>query len=151
MWGIVYIRRVFETLISIAADIGEPVDPAWSEILDHFPAIPTTTTKLSNGSFVPVLAWYGQSTYTHFSGQANNLHAVWPGELVSMSTANQTLVEAAVNSLALQSWGQSNSFSWVYSAAARVGAPLNVTFEKWNSQLQSSFNERPNRLIAFGG
>lgn len=151
MWGNVYIRRVFETLVQMAPVAGQPVDPMWADILSHWPPIPVAAyTDPKTGEQVPVLGWYGQSNYTNFGGQANELAAVWPGGLVSMSTPNQALITAAQNALKYQNWGQDNSFSWVYSAAARSGVSPSTIFRQWHAELASALS-RPNRLVAFGG
>jgi hypothetical protein len=150
MWGVVYIRRLFQALFDMASAAGKPYPPAWADILAHLPDIPVTAyTPKTGGSPVPVLAWYGQASFTNFPGQANNLHAIWPGELLSLSHPNQTLIQAAHNALDFQSWSQSNSFAWVYSSAARVGYNLTTTLAKWTSAI--SGNPRPNRLMAYGG
>lgn len=151
MWGIVYITRLFDGLIRMYSAIGRTPDPAWADVLAHLPAIPTTLYEHPNGSgdYVPVLSWYGRSNYTNFGGQANSLHAVWPSELVSMSDPNTTMVTAAQNALEFANWGQDNSFSWVFSTAARVGYNITTTFQRWNTEINTYM--KTNRLISFGG
>lgn len=149
MWGITYIRRVFGTLIDMSAKTNIPIDPDYADIYNHLPPLPTTFYPKSKTETVPVLSWYGQSTFTNFGGQGNELHAIWPGELLSASEPNGTLIQAAWNALDAQQWGQSNTFSWVYSSAARVGYNLSTTIHKWESQLSSTL--KTNRLISFGG
>ena len=149
MWGITYIRRIYSTLIDMSEKTGIPLDPSYTDIYNHLPAIPTTMYQTKSGATVPVLTWYGQSSYTNFGGQANELHAIWPGELLSSSEPNATLLQAAWNALDAQQWGQDNSFSWVFSSAARVSYNLTTTIHKWEQELTN--NLKMNRLVSFGG
>jgi hypothetical protein len=152
MWTLTYLQRLLETLQGMAAALQLPADPAWGDVLAHLP--PTPTTILSG---VPVLAPYGEgaqslnkTTPRSYSGQSNYLHALWPGETLSPRTEkNATLVAAARNAFNHTAWGQDNSFSWVYAAAARSTWPLETTLATWRRELRAS--QKTNRLVAFGG
>jgi hypothetical protein len=150
MWGIVYITRLFNTVLDMAAATGTPTPPAWADIAAHLPPIPTTMYSPSRGApAVPVLAWYGNSSFTNMGGQSNNLHAIYPSELLDMGDPNATLVAAALNSFKFTAWTQSNSFNWVYSAAARIGLPPEQWLPRLRAQVASLVH--PNGLIAWGG
>lgn len=160
-WTITYLTRALETLISMAGVLGEAEDPAWRDMLTHLPPTPTTTySSSSSGSSIttiPVLSAYGEgalnapeSAARSFHGQAGYLHALWPGETLSpMSEPNATLVAAALNTFNFTNWGQDNSFSWVYSAAARAGIPPDRILGIWRKELGA--NLKTNHLVAFGG
>jgi hypothetical protein len=151
MWTVVYLKRLFQTVIDMALAIGVPPDPMWIEYLSHLPPIPTTT-KVINNVTLPILAWYGaNNSYLHTpGGQANNLHAIWPGELISMSEADPELLEAAQVAVNQTAWTQANSFSWVYSSAARVGLPLTTVFTHWHNALNMSAM-KTNFLYSYSG
>lgn len=149
MWGVVYIRRLFATLLAMASATGKTPDPSWADILAHLPPIPTATYAPGGKPSVPVLAWYGQApTYLNWRGQANNLHAIWPGELLSLSEPNATLLAAGQNSMNYTAWQQGNSFSWVFSAAARMATPPEVYLPQWQQQMARM---RPNRIVVYDG
>jgi len=151
-WTLAYVRRCLETLESMAAATGLPLSPAWADLLAHLP--PTATTVVDGA---PVLAPYGEgaanasaSAQRSFRGQAGYLHALWPGETLSpMSEPNATLAAAALNTFAHVSWGQDNSFSWVYASAVRAGVPPDTFLPIWRRELTA--NMKTNRLVAFGG
>ena len=151
-WTVTYLRRCLETLASMAAATGLAPAPAWADLLAHLPPTPTTVV---DGA--PVLAAYGEgaanssaTTQRSFRGQAGYLHALWPGETLSpMSEGNATLAAAALNTFTHVSWGQDNSFSWVYAAAARAGVPPDTALPIWRRELAA--NLKTNRLVAFGG
>jgi hypothetical protein len=104
-----------------------------------------------------VLAPYGEgavnasdSAQRSFRGQAGYLHALWPAETLSpMSESNATMASAALNTFKHVAWGQDNSFSWVFAAAARAGVPPDTTLTLWRRELLA--NLKTNRLVAFGG
>lgn len=144
MWAMVYVRRLLQGLTDMASSMGLPVDPAWGELLAHLPPLPTTR----DATGAPVLAWYG-SGYTSWGGQSNNLHALWPSEVVGLSEANATLLDAALNSFNQTAWAQDNSFNWVFPAATRAGVPPSTTLSHWHGSLAA--HARPNRLLAWGG
>jgi hypothetical protein len=158
-WTITYLTRALETLISMAGVLGEAEDPAWRDMLTHLPPTPTTSLPASPPAAapIPVLSAYGEgaanapATAAHsFRGQAGYLHALWPGETLSpMSEPNATLVAAALNTFNYTAWGQDNSFSWVYSAAARAGIAPDRTLGIWRKEL--SANLMTNHLVSFGG
>jgi len=151
-WTVVYVRRVLETLASVAAALRAPADPAWADMLAHLPPVPTTTV-----GGLPVLSAYGEgaadapaTAAASFRGQQGHLHALWPGEVLSpLSEPNATLAAAALNAFAHAAWGQDNSFSWVYAAAARAGVPPTDFLARWRAELAN--NLKTNRLVAFGG
>lgn len=144
MWYAVYVRRLLQGLIDMAVAVGKAPDVAWTDILAHMPPVPTTRTARG----APVLAWYGGGT-TNWDGQSNNLHALWPGELLGLSEQNATLLDAALGSFNLTAWTQANSFNWVHSAAARAGVPPSGFLSHWHASLTA--HARPNRLIAWSG
>lgn len=144
MWGVVYIRRLFATLASMAAATNRTLPPLWVDIAAHLPLIPVGVYKGE-----PVLAWYGTSDYFNWGGQSGNLHALWPAELVSLSEPNATLRAAALNTFNYTAWGQDNAFSWVFASAARAGVAPDTILTHWRQSLAN--NARPNRLVAFGG
>ena len=151
-WTVVYVRRLLETLLSMSAALDTAPDPSWADMLAHLPPTPTTTV---NG--VAVLSAYGEgavnssaSQATSFRGQAGYLHSLWPGETLSpLSEANATLAAAALATFDSVSWGQDNSFSWMYASAARAGVAPDRTLAHWRAELLVSY--RTNRLVAFGG
>jgi len=151
VWSIVYIARLLETLLSMAAATGRTPGARWADILTHLPLIPTWEYH-----GVTVLADYGLCTLTGgpcntegWGKQSGYLHSIWPGEILSMSHSNTTLLAAANATFELTAWGQDNSFSWVYASAARIGWPPADTLRRFQAELRS--NSRPNRLVAFGG
>lgn len=156
VWSIVYLARVLDTLISIAEETGRTASPAWADIRGHLPPIPVW---IYNGNLV--LADYGLCTATNapcntesWSKQSGYLHSIWPGEMLSMSEPNATLLAAANNTFTLTSWTQDNSFSWVYASAARIGWPPADTLSRFKSALSTGAGgglNRTNRLVAFGG
>jgi hypothetical protein len=151
MWAAAYLRRLFSTLIEMSAVLGKEPDPQWVDVLAHLPPVPVAMYQppAENSAPVPVLAWYGVSNWTNFAGQANELHGVFPGEIVSCGHPNQTLVLAAQNALDHQSWTQDNTQAWLYAAASRVGYNLTTLWTRWEGILASQL--KTNRLISFGG
>ena len=151
-WTVVYVRRLLETLLSMSAALGRAPDASWADMLEHLPPTPTTVV-----GGVPVLSAYGEGALNtsatqaaSFKGQAGYLHSLWPGETLSpLSEANATLAAAALNSFNSTSWGQANSFSWMYASAARAGVPPDVALAHWRGELRAT--AKPNRLVAFSG
>ena len=156
VWTIVYVARLLDTLMSVASATGRAPGARWAEIRAHLPPIPTWDY---NGTIV--LADYGLCTATGgpcntkgWEKQSGYLHSLWPGELLSMSDANATLLVAANATFTLTAWSQFNSFSWVYASAARVGWPPADTLRRFQAELASGAGggtSRTNRLVAFNG
>jgi hypothetical protein len=65
----------------------------------------------------------------------NHLFAIWPGNLISLSEPNATLLAAAAASFEWAAWFNSNSMSYVFSGAARVGIPPSVFLPQWHKLL----------------
>jgi hypothetical protein len=151
-WTLTYVQRLLETLLSMSAALGTAPDPSWADMLTHLPPTPTTVV---NG--VAVLSAYGEgavntsaSQAASFRSEAGYLHALWPGETLSpLSEANATLAAAALATFDSVSWGQDNSFSWMYASAARAGVAPDRTLAHWRAELLVGL--RTNRLVAFGG
>ena len=156
VWSIVYLSRLLDTLTSIAEETGRVASPAWADIRSHLPGIPVWDYK---GTLA--LADYGLCTATNapcntesWGKQSGYLHSMWPGEVLSMSESNATLLAAANNTFTLTAWTQDNSFSWVFASAARIGWPPADTLSRFKSVLSSGAGggvNRTNRLVAFGG
>jgi len=151
-WTVAYVRRLLETLASMSAALGRAADPSWADMLAH---LPPTAAVVVDG--VAVLAAYGEgaadanvTTAASLKGQAGYLHSLWPGETLSpLSEPNATLALAALSTFDHTSWGQDNSFSWMYASAARAGVAPDAFLRRWRSEL--TVNAKTNRLVAFGG
>lgn len=150
VWAIVYVARLLDTLLSMAAATGRPPGARWADIRAHLPPIPTWESQ-----GLTVLADYGLCAATGapcntegWGKQSGYLHSLWPGEMLSLSDPNATLLAAANATFLLTAWGQANSFSWVYASAARAGWPPADTLRHFQGALRAA---RPNRLVAFGG
>ena len=148
-WTLTYLRRLLETLPSMALATGRALDPSWADMLMHLPPTPTTTYR-----GVPTLSAYGEGALnqniTAITRQPGYLHALWPGETLSpLSDPNATMVLAALNTFNFTSWDQDNAFSWMYSAAARAGVSPDIFLHHWRTELGS--NLKTNRLVSFGG
>lgn len=151
-WTITYLQRALETVTSMAIATGKPLDKSWADILAHLPPTPTTTHM-----GMPTLSAYGEGALDQnvtaansFRGQAGYLHALWPGETFSpLSESNATLVAAALNTFNFTAWTQDNSFSWMYSSAARAGVAPDTILRRWRAELIS--NLKTNHLVSFGG
>jgi hypothetical protein len=79
---------------------------------------------------------YGRSNWTNMNGMVNHLFPIWPGAVLSRSEANATLLAAAVASFEWAAWRQSNSMSYVFSSATRVGVPATTFLPQWHGLLQ---------------
>ena len=151
-WTVTYVQRLLETLLSMSAALGRAADPSWSDMLGHLPPTPTTVV-----AGVPVLSAYGEGAAnssatqaSSFKGQAGYLHALWPGETLSpLSEPNATLALAALNSFNYTSWGQANSFSWMYASASRAGVPPDTILARWRGEVRATV--KSNGLISFSG
>jgi hypothetical protein len=148
-WTVAYLRRLLETLPSMARATGRPLDPSWADMLAHLAPTPTTTFR-----GVPILSAYGEGALhqntTALDRQPGYLHSLWPGETLSpLSEPNATLAAAALNVFNFTPWTQDNSFSWMYSAAARAGYAPDDLLRRWRSELVP--NLKTNRLVSFGG
>jgi hypothetical protein len=152
----VYVARLLDTLLSMAAATGRAAGARWVDIRTHLPPIPTWDYQGAT-----VLADYGLCVATQapcntegWGKQSGYLHSLWPGELLSLSEPNAALLAAANATFTLTAWGQDNSFSWVYAAAARAGWPPADTLRRFRKELAGGAGggvARPNRLVAFGG
>lgn len=70
MWAAAFVRRLFATLLDMAAATGRTPPPAWSDVLAHLPPVPVAWYAPKGAPEpVPVLAWYGTSNYTNMGGQ----------------------------------------------------------------------------------
>jgi hypothetical protein len=153
-WTLAYLQRLLETLVSMTAALDREPNAAWLDMLAHLPPVPTTVYE-----GVPVLSSYGEGANATektqaawFTGkhQAGYLHSIWPGEVLSpMSEQNSTLVAAAQNTFKWAPWYQDNSFSWIFASAARAGIAPDVILGIWQPYLIR--NMKTNRLVAFGG
>ena len=162
VWTTAYLRRLLVTLLSMAAALQQAPEAAWGDVLAHLPPTATVGVALpaTRGALTQVLAVYGEGaeasnvTTTHAlaSGQqAGYLHSLWPGETLSpLSEADGALAGAALASATLAPYRQDNSFSWVFSAAARAGVAPNATLARWRAGLLTP-PVRANRLLAWGG
>lgn len=151
MWSIVYVRRLFSTLLEMTAAMGRAPPPIWSDILEHMAPLPTKMYTPKGGEPMPVLSDYGVDDWTsiNWGKQPGYTHALWPSEALSMSEPNATLLAAANNTFLFTNWLQDNGFSWTFAAAARSGHPPSLILPHWHKAL--STGKRTNRLVAYGG
>lgn len=149
VWTLTYLRRALVHVLELAPVLGRPVDPSWSDILTHLPGIQTTMyARNSSTPAVPILAWYS-SNWTLWTRQSDDVMPLFPGNLLSVSNSNATLLQAALNTFEFTPWTQSNSFCWLYAAAAHAGYNPNTTLTQYQSLLKSVMHT--NYLASFGG
>ena len=169
-----FIRRIAAALPDMAMAVGAPVDPQWAEIAQRLVPLPVSLGDEHTRVFTVCDPRSAESSTTESAGQepappCNGTASGWfgyPAEAVTLNDSAALLATAGRTLLKADLWAQGNSLCSIFTAAARVGMPVEAFLPQFREAVRPCVPDRrrgnpnpaaktcslPNRVVfQFGG